>query len=290
MKLSRRWWVSTATYIAALIVLAACSTIIKPDPPKADPHTVSDPLAGATTDGKAVKDGVHAASINVGTGAGQIVADGKTGMVQTQPNGPKADNDLYTLFGRIVTNGLGLVDQGSKLAALETKVDSLNSKVEAGATAFQQYKTQTDAALADKDAKIAAGAKQHEADQKEIASLKSTFTNWVHLLMLGVTLLFAANIAICFWIQDFKIAVVVGIGCVVAMVSLVVMNRVYQITDAHADGIIYTLGGIVAFCILYFIIEVLCRGSVSAALKSTPIKDVEDVIERFKSTPVPTTK
>lgn len=268
MKLSRKWWVSTITYALALIMLGACSSLVHTFMP--DSRTVSGPLTQAASDGKAIKGDVHAASTQVGSSAQQIVNDGNDGKSRTAPTGPKPDGYLFTLFDRIVSNGSILLNQSGKLADIEARVQSLTDKVQAGATAFDQYKADTQKVMDGKDTTIA-------AQNKKIESLESVFMGWIHGLMLAVTLIFAANIGVCFMVKDFKIAVCVAIGCIVALVSLIVMGRVYDITFAHVDQIIWGLGITLGVCVLWFIVDVACRGSIAAAMKTSPVQDIEDL-------------
>ncbi len=189
---------------------------------------VSNGLDASQHSASEIGAGVHAATTNTAALGKAIVSAGQKGQAATSQGSPKADPTLWNLFTAITGYGGQVTDQSSELGGLEKQVSGLVTAIGQNKKDFDAYKTSTDKTIADKDAKI--------------ASLQSQFMHWIHGLMILLTLGLAADIGLFFIDHDVKITVVVGIVCIVGMVALVIMSRIYQLADAHADGIIIALG------------------------------------------------
>lgn len=218
----------------------------------------------------------HSASISgqVGAAATQATSAGQAVVVTAQQGAsatPSADKPVLDPYWmRLVGLGQGIVAQGDNLQSIRVQIDQLRTEVAAG-------KQQLTAALAALDAEKQARAADNQAWEKKLTAANSSWETmfrrvaWIAIAAIGIA------VAAGFLLHDFTISIAGGAGGLAVVLSCMILGQVQH-------WLPWIVAGLIAVVVVWVLIEWYRKGSFSAAIKTNPLSDMEDLLKGAAST------
>ena len=213
----------------------------------------------------------HAAGISgkVGAAATQATSAGQA-VVQTAQEGsaktpPAAKEVLDPYWLRLVGLGQGVMAQGDVLQGIRADVDALKGEVKQGKL---DLAAALDAVAREKSAR----AEDAKTFEKKLADANSAWArmfrtvSWLAIAAIGI----AVTVGVL--LKDYRISIAGGAGGGATLLACMIAGQLEH-------WLPWLVGGLVAVVVLWVGIETLLRGSFSAALKTTPLQDIEDALQ-----------
>ncbi|MEI8197015.1 MAG: hypothetical protein WCI73_14040 [Phycisphaerae bacterium] len=237
-----------------LVVLSLIGCQLTADPTVAALGQAEDHAAGIS--------GKVGAAATQATSAGQaVVQTAQEGSAKTPP-ADKALLDPYWL--RLLGLGQGIIAQGDVLQGIRADIDALKGEVKQGKL---DLAAALDAVAREKSAR----AEDAKTFEKKLAEANSAWARmfrtvaWLAIAAIGI----AVTVGVL--LKDYRISIAGGAGGGATLLACMIAGQLEH-------WLPWVAGGLVAVVVLWVGIETLLRGSLAAALKTTPLQDIEDAL------------
>jgi len=230
------------------------------DWPKADAH-VAD-IGQKVTD----------AAMKVSGSAGEIVTAARDGRNATpEPVRPTLD----PFWIKIVANGQLMLAQGDALKAIHQDIDTLRGEVQAGQKQLKEAMTALESEKSGRaqdnkewEKKLAAANSQWERMFRTIA--------WLAIVAIGI------SVTVGVLMHDFRVSIAGGAGGMAVVVACMIVGQIQH-------WLPWVAGGLLVAVALWVLIETILRGSLQAAIRTTPLQDIRDAISGVAPAAAPAT-
>lgn len=247
--------------IAALGLGVLCFFGCQPPAPTAS-WTQADTHAGD------IGQKVDAAAAKVSGTAGEIITAARDGHSATpEPVRPALD----PFWIKIIANGQSMLAQGDALKAVRQDVDALRSEVQSGQRQLKD-------ALSALEGEKAGRAQDNKQWEKKLAAANSQWEGmfraiaWLAIIAIGI------SVTVGVLMHDFRVSIAGGAGGIAVVVACMIVGQIQR-------WLPWVTGGILAAVALWVLVESFLRGSLRAAIRTTPLQDIRDAMTGASSSP-----
>lgn len=206
---------------------------------------------------------VSSAAAQVSGSAAEIASAARAGHDATPEN---VRPTLDPFWSRILANAQVLVTQGSALADIRKDIDTLKAEVQAGKKEMQQTAAALEAEKKGRTEDNTAWEKKLTAANSKWESMFRTIS-WLAIVAIGIA------VAVGVLMHDFRISIAGGAGGLAVVIACMIVGHIQHWLPWVAGGLILVVG-------LWVLIESLIRKSFWQAIKTNPMQDVQDLMNR----------